>query len=93
MLLVIVVVFLVKNYVLHSNKLNAINFCSSLLYIQLGEPPKSWCLSHLLVRQSKKAFFGIIFSELTEVCLFLSVLQAKKVDHNFVLYMYLSLQT
>ena len=38
-------------------------------------------------QQSKKAFFGIIFNELTEVCLFLSVLQTKKVDHNFALYM------
>lgn len=43
--------------------------------------------------KQKSLFFGIIFNELTEVCLFFSVLQAKKVDHNFALYMYLSLQT
>lgn len=43
--------------------------------------------------KQESLFFGIIFNELTEVCLFFSVLQAKKVDHNFALYMYLSLQT
>ena len=39
--------------------------------------------------KQKRLFLGIIFNELTEVCLFFSVLQAKKVDHNFALYMYL----
>ena len=68
-------------------------FCSYLLYIQLDEPPKIDVWVIYWSDKAKKPFFGIIFNELTEVCLFFSVLQAKKVDHNFALYMYLSLQT
>ena len=56
-------------------------------------PQKLMFESSIDQTKQKSLFFGIIFNELTEVCLLFSVLQAKKVDHNFALYMYLSLQT
>ena len=67
-------------------------FCSCLLYIQLDEPPKKSMFESSINQRKQKSFFLVIsFNELAKVCFFLSILQTNKVDHNFALYMYLSL--